>query len=134
MKKALTIILALCMVLTLVPTMAFAAENEQAAPVFEPSDWTAPDGLRLHETVSDNLVILKGDDELNSDNSHCGLHTQAKASTLADGTIVDEVNVFINPAKMAAGEKFSLTTSINGGEGGNQRIFVGNFGELLERQ
>ena len=44
-------------------------------------------------------------------------YTKAKASQLADGTIVDEVNVFINPAKMAAGEKFSLTTSINGGEG-----------------
>ena len=117
MKKALTIILALCMVLTLVPTMAFAAENEQAAPVFEPSDWTAPDGYGSIETVSDNVVILKGDDELNSDNSHCGPYTKAKASQLADGTIVDEVNVFINPAKMAAGEKFSLTTSINGGEG-----------------
>lgn len=84
----------------------------QDAPVLLPGDWVTGDGYGSAEKKSENLVILTGDPELNSDNSHCGPYIK-NDGLIEDGTLVDELYIYLDPAELAQAEKFILTSGLN---------------------
>lgn len=84
----------------------------QDAPVLLPGDWVTEGGYGSAEKKSENLVILKGEAELNSDNSHCGPVIK-NPGLLEDGTLVDELYVYLDPAELEHAEKFVLTAGLN---------------------
>ena len=96
-----------------VPNVPSPAPAEQIAPILLPSDWISGNGYGSVETVSDVSAVLKGDTVLDQNNAHCGPYINTKGSLLENGTVVDEVNVYIDPAQLTAGEKFALTSSLN---------------------
>lgn len=77
-----------------------------------PGDWVTGDGYGSAEKKSENLVILTGDPELNSDNSHCGPYIK-NDGLIEDGTLVDELYIYLDPAELAQAEKFILTSGLN---------------------
>ncbi len=89
--------------------------EEQAAPTLLPSDWVAGEGYGSVETVKDYMAVLKGDETLNSDNSHTGPYVNTKGGEIVKNgsAVVDEVHVYIDPAEMVQSEKFALTSSLN---------------------
>ena len=95
------------------PNVPSPAPTEQAAPILLPSDWISGNGYGSVETVSDVSAVLKGDTVLDQNNAHCGPYVNTKGTLLENGTVVDEVNVYIDPAQLTAGEKFALTSSLN---------------------
>ena len=110
------------------PNVPSPLPEEQKAPVLLPADWTSGDGYGSVETKSENLAILKGEaGDPNSDNAHTGPFINTKGALLADGTVVDEVNVFLDPAKLTVGEKFGLTTGLNNTEDKYLTELLANF-------
>ena len=76
-----------------------------------PGDWVTEGGYGSAEKKSENLVILKGEAELNSDNSHCGPVIK-NPGLLEDGKLVDELYVYLDPAELEHAEKFVLTAGL----------------------
>ena len=109
------------------PGIPSPAPQVQKAPVLLPADWVTGEGYGSKEVKSDNETVLTGDPELNSDNSHSGPYVNAKGGLLADGTVVDEVNVYLDPAQMDVGEKFALTSSLNNKESVYLTELLANF-------
>ena len=77
-----------------------------------PGDWVTGDGYGSAEKKSENLVILTGDPELNSDNSHSAAYIK-NDGLIEDGTLVDELYIYLDPAELAQAEKFILTSGLN---------------------
>ena len=118
-KKVIAMVLSMVMALAIVPATVFA---------FNPADWNADSGYGSITENGDGTYTLMGDDVLNSDNSHSGPYTMANAANIADGEIVESVDVQIDPAGMeAVVEKFALTVSINGTDGGYKTELLALF-------
>ena len=109
------------------PNVPSPAPTEQAAPILLPSDWISGNGYGSVETVSDVSAVLKGDTVLDQNNAHCGPYVNTKGTLLENGTVVDEVNVYIDPAQLTAGEKFALTSSLNDVNDNYLTEFLVNF-------
>ena len=109
------------------PNVPSPAPTEQAAPILLPSDWISGNGYGSVETVSDVSAVLKGDTVLDQNNAHCGPYINTKGTLLENGTVVDEVNVYIDPAQLTAGEKFALTSSLNDVNDNYLTEFLVNF-------
>ena len=109
------------------PNVPSPAPTEQAAPILLPSDWISGNGYGSVETVSDVSAVLKGDTVLDQNNAHCGPYVNTKCTLLENGTVVDEVNVYIDPAQLTAGEKFALTSSLNDVNDNYLTEFLVNF-------
>lgn len=109
------------------PNVPSPAPTEQAAPILLPSDWISGNGYGSVETVSDVSAVLKGDTVLDQNNAHCGSYVNTKGTLLENGTVVDEVNVYIDPAQLTAGEKFALTSSLNDVNDNYLTEFLVNF-------
>ena len=109
------------------PNVPSPAPTEQAAPILLPSDWISGNGYGSVETVSDVSAVLKGDTVLVQNNAHCGPYVNTKGTLLENGTVVDEVNVYIDPAQLTAGEKFALTSSLNDVNDNYLTEFLVNF-------
>lgn len=109
------------------PNIPSPAPTEQAAPILLPSDWISGNGYGSVETVSDVSAVLKGDTVLDQNNAHCGPYVNTKGTLLENGTVVDEVNVYIDPAQLTAGEKFALTSSLNDVNDNYLTEFLVNF-------
>ena len=109
------------------PNVPSPAPTEQAAPILLPSDWISGNGYGSVETVSDVSAVLKGDTVLDQNNAHCGPYVNKKGTLLEIGTVVDEVNVYIDPAQLTAGEKFALTSSLNDVNDNYLTEFLVNF-------
>ena len=109
------------------PNVPSPAPTEQAAPILLPSDWISGNGYGSVETVSDVSAVLKGDTVLDRNNAHCGPYVNTKGTLLENGTVVDEVNVYIDPAQLTAGEKFALTSSLNDVNDNYLTEFLVNF-------
>ena len=109
------------------PNVPSPAPTEQAAPILLPSDWISGNGYGSVETVSDVSAVLKGDTVLDQNNAHCGPYVNTKGTLLENGTVVDEVNVYIDAAQLTAGEKFALTSSLNDVNDNYLTEFLVNF-------
>ena len=109
------------------PNVPSPAPTEQAAPILLPSDWISGNGYGSVETVSDVSAVLKGDTVLDQNNAHGGPYVNTKGTLLENGTVVDEVNVYIDPAQLTAGEKFALTSSLNDVNDNYLTEFLVNF-------
>ena len=109
------------------PNVPSPAPTEQATPILLPSDWISGNGYGSVETVSDVSAVLKGDTVLDQNNAHCGPYVNTKGTLLENGTVVDEVNVYIDPAQLTAGEKFALTSSLNDVNDNYLTEFLVNF-------
>ena len=109
------------------PNVPSPAPTEQAAPILLPSDWISGNGYGSVETVSDVSAVLKGDTVLDQNNAHCGPYVNTRGTLLENGTVVDEVNVYIDPAQLTAGEKFALTSSLNDVNDNYLTEFLVNF-------
>ena len=109
------------------PNVPSPAPTEQAAPILLPSDWISGNGYGSVETVSDVSAVLKGATVLDQNNAHCGPYVNTKGTLLENGTVVDEVNVYIDPAQLTAGEKFALTSSLNDMNDNYLTEFLVNF-------
>ena len=109
------------------PNVPSPAPTEQAAPILLPSDWISGNGYGSVETVSDVSAVLKGDTVLDQNNAHCGPYINTKGTLSENGTVVDEVNVYIDPAQLTAGEKFALTSSLNDVNDNYLTEFLVNF-------
>lgn len=109
------------------PNVPSPAPTEQAAPILLPSDWISGNGYGSVEIVSDVSAVLKGDTVLDQNNAHCGPYVNTKGTLLENGTVVDEVNVYIDPAQLTAGEKFALTSSLNDVNDNYLTEFLVNF-------
>ena len=122
MKKLLTILLSFIMVAAMLPTMAFAedadgGQQENSVYKYTLSDWQTSDGSygSAKQDADSNVVILKGHETLNSDNSHQGPFAKPEAEmnkTLAEGTIVREINFLVGP-NATAGGSVTVTASLN---------------------
>ena len=109
------------------PKLPDPLPEEQEAPVLLPEDWVSGEGYGSVEKKSDNLAVLKGDPQLNSDAKHSGPYVNTKGGLLEEGIVVDEVNVFIDPESLTVGEKFSLTASLNDQNDAYLTEFAVNF-------
>ncbi len=107
--------------------LTIGCPNVQDAPILKPSDWVSGEGYGSVDVQSDNVAVLKGSDELNADNSHSGPYVKGNGNLLENGVVTDEVHVKLDPAALAAGEKFSLTASVNGTDGTYLTEFLVNF-------
>ena len=84
-------IISAVLMFSLIPTAVF---------VIQADEWVTDKGYGSITPNSDGTYTFQGGSELNSDNSHSGPYTKANAKSLADGEIVESVDVFINPNAM----------------------------------
>ena len=117
-KKIIAMIISVVMVFSLIPTAVFAIQADE---------WVTGQGYGSITPNSDGTYTFQGDSELNTDNSHSGPYTKANAASLADGEIVESVDVFINPNTMNVAEKFALTVSMNDTNGAYKTELLANF-------
>lgn len=117
-KKIIAMIISVVMVFSLIPTAVFAIQVDE---------WVTGQGYGSITPNSDGTYTFQGDSELNTDNSHSGPYTKANAASLADGEIVESVDVFINPNTMNVAEKFALTVSMNDTNGAYKTELLANF-------
>lgn len=117
-KKIIAMIISVVMVFSLIPTAVFAIQVDE---------WVTGQGYGSITPNSDGTYTFQGDSELNTDNSHSGPYTKANAASLADGEIVESVDVFINPNTMNVAEKFALTSSLNDVNDNYLTEFLVNF-------
>ena len=120
-KKWFSALLAAAVMCSLIPAAVSAEESKS------PEGWVSGGGYGSISQNTDGTYTFKGDDELNSDNSHCGPYTKAEAGSFAEGDIEDSVHVFIDPAAMEVGEKFAVTVSLNDISGEYKTELAVNF-------
>lgn len=117
-KRLIAMIISAVLMFSLIPTAVFAIQADE---------WVTDKGYGSITPNSDGTYTFQGDSELNSDNSHSGPYTKANAKSLADGEIVESVDVFINPNAMKTAEKFALTVSMNDTAGNYKTELLANF-------
>lgn len=88
---------------------------KQEAPALSPSDWITDGGQHGSVDIkSDNKVVLKGSESASPDGTRSGPYINVGSGHFDSGAISDEIHIYIDPQNMSAGEKFAITSSIDG--------------------